>query len=68
MLTGTKSIHDVIFFPYLRRKDGGLPLAGMPSSDALFHAHLPLAEEIAGYANIPRARMDDVRAVPDLET
>lgn len=36
----------------------------MPSPDALFHSHLPLAEKIAGgYANIPGVSMDDVRAV-----
>lgn len=36
----------------------------MPASDALFHAHLPLAGKIAsGYANIPGMTADDVRAV-----
>lgn len=36
----------------------------MPSPDDLFHAHLPLAEKIAGgYANIPGVSLDDVRAV-----
>lgn len=38
--------------------------AGMPTPDTLFHAHLPLAEKIAGgYVNIPGVSMDDVRAV-----
>ena len=36
----------------------------MIEADALFHAHLSLAEKIAsGYANIPGVSMDDVRAV-----
>jgi RNA polymerase sigma factor (sigma-70 family) len=36
----------------------------MPDSDALFHAHLSLADKIAGgYANIPGVTADDVRAV-----
>ncbi|WP_395715805.1 sigma-70 family RNA polymerase sigma factor [Prosthecobacter sp.] len=36
----------------------------MPDAQALFHAHLPLADKIAGgYANIPGVSMDDVRAV-----
>jgi hypothetical protein len=36
----------------------------MPFPDSLFHAHLPLADKIAGgYANIPGMSMDDVRAV-----
>lgn len=36
----------------------------MPDPDALFHAHLPLADKIAGgYANIPGMTADDVRAV-----
>jgi len=36
----------------------------MPDHQALFHAHLPLAEKIAGgYENIPGVSIDDVRTV-----
>jgi len=36
----------------------------MPDAQALFHAHLPLADKIAGgYANIPGVSMEDVRVV-----
>ena len=36
----------------------------MTEAGSLFHAHLPLADKIAGgYANIPGVSMDDVRAV-----
>jgi hypothetical protein len=35
----------------------------MPAPEAMFHAHLPLAEKIAGgYANIHGVSMDDAQA------